>query len=175
MKKVMGVLGMCGMVTAAGLVFAGDKECPTPPAPTDARFVAITKLAGDWQCDFDGDGTMDGTANFRVTSGGHAVLETMFPGTDHEMLTIYGMDHGKLRVTHYCTMGNAPSMVATAGDAKHIAFDFDSGANVTARSGNYMGGLTLDLKDADHYDATWTHYEAGKKVDPVKFSWSRKK
>ncbi len=175
MKKVMGVLGVCGMAVAAGLVFAGDESCPTPPAPTDTRFVAITKLAGDWQTDMDGDGTMEGACSFRVTSGGHAVLETMFPGTDHEMLTIYCMDHGKLRVTHYCTLGNAPSMVASAGDAKRMVFDYDSGANVTPGSGNYMGGLALDIKDADHFDASWTHYEAGKKVDPVTFSWSRKK
>lgn len=173
--KAAVLTGLAMVAGVAGLVFAGAPECPTPGAPTDARFVAITKLAGDWQMDADGDGTMDSSCNFRVTSGGHAVLETMFPGTDHEMITVYSMDHGKVRVTHYCTLGNAPSMVASSGDAKRIAFEFDSGANVDAGSGNYMGGLVIEFKDADHFDAMWTHFESGKKADPMAFHWSRKK
>lgn len=176
MKKVMGLLGACGVAAVAGFVFAGDKEGHVhPPAPTDARFMAITKLAGNWESDTDGDGKVESTCNFRVTSGGHTVVETMFPGTEHEMLTIYCMDNGKVRVTHYCMLGNAPSMLATGSDTKHMVFEFDSGANVNAGSGNYMGGLVLDIKDADHFDASWMHFENGKKGEPAKFSWTRKK
>lgn len=173
--KAVALAGLVAVSAVSGLVLAGPSECPMPGAPTDARFVALTKLAGDWEGDTDGDGKVDSTCNFKVTSGGHAVLETMFPGTDHEMITIYHMDHAKVRVTHYCLMGNAPSMVASGGDAKRLAFEFDSGANVDAGTGNYMGGLVMEFKDADHFDAAWAHFESGKKKEPVAFHWSRKK
>ena len=39
---------------------------------------------------------------FRVTSAGSVVQETMFPGSDHEMVNMYSVDGDKLLMTHYC-------------------------------------------------------------------------
>jgi hypothetical protein len=39
---------------------------------------------------------------YRVTGAGSAVVETLFPGTPHEMVTVYHARKGVLCMTHYC-------------------------------------------------------------------------
>ncbi len=57
------------------------------------RLEAIKQLAGDWvEVGKDGKPTDRIVSSIRVTSAGSAVLETLFPGTDHEMVTMYHMD-----------------------------------------------------------------------------------
>ncbi|MCK7511304.1 MAG: hypothetical protein MZV70_49445 [Desulfobacterales bacterium] len=50
------------------------------------------------------------SVTYRITANGSVVLETLFPGTDHEMLTLYHLDNDRLGLTHYCAMGNQPRM-----------------------------------------------------------------
>ena len=47
----------------------------------------------------------------RTTGGGSAVTETLFPGTAHEMMSVYHMDGDDLVLTHYCAGGNQPRMM----------------------------------------------------------------
>src|SRR5262249_22737357 len=62
---------------------------------------------------------------YKVTSGGSAVMETIDPGTDHEMVSMIHADGPALLLTHYCMLGNQPHMKAMPkpGDSK-IAFEF---------------------------------------------------
>ena len=45
---------------------------------------------------------------YGVTAAGTAVMEALFPETDHEMLTVYHLEGNDLVLTHYCAMGNQP-------------------------------------------------------------------
>ena len=54
---------------------------------------------------------------FRVTAGGSAVEETVFPGTEQEMVTLYFVRDGRLQLTHYCMAGNQPHMLAQPAKA----------------------------------------------------------
>jgi hypothetical protein len=81
-KLVVATLGLCLGLSFAPSLRAEDKSSP--------NLDTIKKLAGEWVAmDKDGKPTGPVVSRIEVTSGGKAVLETLAPGSDHEMLTIY--------------------------------------------------------------------------------------
>lgn len=163
------------VIALSAFAFAGDMP-KAAEKPIHPGFERMKSLVGTWElADQDNNGKPDGTVVYRMTSANSVVLETLFPGSDHEMITTYHNDNGKLRVTHYCALGNQPSMIATASDANSITFTFDKGCNLDAAKDSYMGGLKVTFKDADHFEAAWTHYAGGKAGEPHAFAWTRTK
>ena len=74
----------------------------------------LKTLAGEWR------GTMgqrgkgeETTVTYRLIANNSALAETLFPGTPHEMITVYHLDSDKLLLTHYCTAGNQPTLALT--------------------------------------------------------------
>ena len=117
-------------------------------------------MAGDWTT-VGGDGTV--AVTYRVTAGGSAVVETLFPGAPQEMVTVYTVDKGELVLTHYCAAGNQPHMKAVKGGAADvIAFKFDGGGNIKSSKDGHMHEATITFKDANHVSSTWVYYEDGK-------------
>ena len=53
---------------------------------------------------------------FHVTAANSVVIETMFPGSDHEMVNTYHIDGDNLVMTHYCAMGNQPHLKLVGSD-----------------------------------------------------------
>src|SRR5437868_5054306 len=91
----------------------------------------FAQLAGEWV----GKGMHGGKEHdirviYKVTAGGSAVVETIDPGSDHEMVTVIHPDGDALLLTHYCMLGNQPHMKAMpkTGDSK-IAFEFVKATN----------------------------------------------
>jgi hypothetical protein len=128
------------------------------------RFAALKKLAGDWVAvGKDGKPTEQVFSSFRVTAAGTALHETVFPGSDHEMITIYHLDGDDLILTHYCTFGNQPRMRAEPdSDSRRIAFKFVSATNMKSSDEQHMDHATLTLVDADHFKTEWVALENGK-------------
>jgi len=140
---------------------------------TAARFEKLKGLAGDWTKS-GGDGSVE--ASYRVTAGGTAVMETLFPGTPHEMVTVFTVDKGDLVLTHYCAAGNQPRMKADrGGDASSIAFKFDGGGNIKSTKDGHMHEASFAFKDADHLTSTWQFYTDGKPGEKKEFDLIRKK
>ena len=54
---------------------------------------------------------------YRLIAADSVLVETDFPGTAKEMLTMYHRDGDQLMLTHYCRCGNQPRMRARAGAA----------------------------------------------------------
>ena len=124
----------------------------------------MKSLAGTWE-QTDDKGQKSVVSVFAVSSDGSVVREIMFPGTPHEMTNVYHLDGPSVVMTHYCAEGNQPRMRATGPDKPGaIALKFDSVSNLTARDQQYMGELTLLLKDKDHIVEQWTSFKEGKKV-----------
>src|SRR5690242_6096011 len=74
-----------------------------------AAFGRLKSLAGEWKCEAREGGHVPGKAAtilYRVTANGSTVMETLFPGTDHEMVSMYHLDGDDLKMTHYCAIGN---------------------------------------------------------------------
>ena len=132
-------------------------------------FASLKKLQGEWRGPAMQKGMPPSHSIYRVTAGGSAVQETIFPGTKMEMLSVYHMDKGRLLMTHYCALGNQPRMKlntrkSTAGE---LVFDFDGGTNLNARRDMHMHSLALTLpsiskKGPQKLTGTGTSWEGGK-------------
>ena len=44
------------------------------------------------------------SVTYETSSNGSIVVETLFPGTPHEMVSVYYDENGKFGMTHYCAM-----------------------------------------------------------------------
>ena len=119
------------------------------------RLEALKGLAGEWvEVGKDGKPTDKVISSIRVTSAGHTVQETLFPGSDHEMVTMYHLDGDDLVLTHYCSLGNQPRLRAEPGtDVNKIAFKFVSSTNLKSPDDHHINGLTLSLEGRDHFKA----------------------
>jgi hypothetical protein len=137
-------------VTAVGL--AASKSQP--------EFDHIKSLAGNWE----------GTApngkpahiNYKVVSGGTAVMESITEGPGNQMVTLYYLDGDYLMMTHYCTAGNQPRMRADATSSPStIKFTFVDATNLSGPDAGHMHAHSIIWKDADHVTQHWTWREKG--------------
>lgn len=135
-----------------------------------ATFEKMKSLSGTWKATFHGNET---TVKYRVTSAGSAVEETMDPGSDHEMVTMYFLDGDTLMLTHYCAMGNQPrlKLVPTADD-KTASFHFAGGSNISANT-PHMHALKIKFLNASTVAEEWTAFANGKATPPVAFELHR--
>jgi hypothetical protein len=165
-------LGTFALLAVVNWSVAGEKAKPV----NVQRFEALKKLAGDWVAvGKDGKPTTTVISSIRVTSAGTAVQETLFPGSDHEMVTMYHLDGADLILTHYCMLGNQPRMRAEPGkDVNKIAFKFVSGTNLKSKNDHHMNQATLTLDGKDHFKAEWNSCKDGKSCHQVRFDLVRK-
>ena len=172
------ILGLATVTVVASLLLAAgasamEKEGSLPPAPSSPGFDHLKALAGDWTMT-GGDGSV--AASYKVTANGSAVRETLFPGTPHEMLTVYTMEGGDVVLTHYCVLGNQPHMKASHGTAANqLAFKYVGGGNIKAPTDQHMHDATITFVDADHITSEWAMYQDGKQTEVKKFELTRKK
>ena len=134
--------------------------------PADAGVVAFDRfaaLAGDWVAAESGEMVKKGdlVARYRLTGAGTAVVEELFPGTPHEMLTVYHRDGEDLVLTHYCMTGNQPRMRARPTDAARIAFAFDGGTNLDPARDQHMHSASFEFVSADEIRSQWVEHEGG--------------
>ena len=101
--------------------------------------------------------------HYRVTSAGDTVMETLFPGSDHEMVSMYRMDGKPLVMTHYCSAGKQPHLRLNEGkfSPAEFIFDFVGGTNLDPDRDMRIHGLVLRIKSADQIEAEWTGYKDG--------------
>jgi hypothetical protein len=113
---------------------------------------------------------------YKVTAAGSAVVETIFPGTEHEMVTVIHEDGDDLVLTHYCMLGNQPHMKAEGkGDGNKLAFKFTGASNLKSDKDMHMHDATYTFVDKDTLKTEWTHYQDGKAGGKVVFELRRKK
>jgi hypothetical protein len=140
-------------------------------------FERLKKLAGEWSGKSDHEGSStEMKVTYKVTAAGSAVMETLFPGTDHEMVTMYTLDGDKLILTHYCAMGNQPRLKAEkTDDPKKLVFKFVDGTNLNPAKDGHMHEGQIEWVDDDHIVTQWTGYNEGKPVHTAKFDLRRQK
>jgi len=137
----------------------------------------LKKLDGEWVGKAGaGDQKMDATVVYHVTAAGSAVMETQFPGGDHEMVTLYTVEGGQLVLTHYCAAGNQPRMKARKGTAANeLIFDYAGGPGINVKTDMHMHAAKITFVDDDHIRCEWTSYEKGKAGHVMSFELERKK
>jgi hypothetical protein len=156
---------VCGLLlTLSTASFGGDKpEAKQPTTATNAGLEKMKKLAGTWlAADKDGKPTDQVQSIIKVTSGGSVVHETLFPGQPHEMISIYTVNGPDLVMTHYCVLGNQPSMKADPNSSENqIVFQFNGGGNLDPKKDKHMHEATLTFVDEDHIEVKGTGWENG--------------
>jgi hypothetical protein len=162
----MGLAVLCALLLAGG----GEARAGNP----SPAFEKLKSLAGDWVGKM-GDGNT-ANVNYRVTSAGSVVVETIMPGEPGEMVTLFHPDGDSVVGTHYCAGQNQPRMRASgaSADGKEIAFKFLDVTNLASPDASHMREVVFTFQDNDHFTATWTSREKGKDT-PMTFTYTRKK
>ena len=150
----------------------------------DNRLEKLKALAGDWLADGDEDKGV--IVTYRVSSGGSAVVETLFVGQAHEMISIYTVDKGDHLVrlaheqglTHYCSLANQPRLKGGAKIQKGVlTFKCTKTVgNAKSHDEMHIHGLDLTFTDDDHIKHDWSSFKDGKEQDKkTSFALIRKK
>jgi hypothetical protein len=166
-RKILTV-GLLIALAALPLTTRGEKAVPKlPPAPTNANFEKLKKLEGTWVvADKDGNPTDQVASVYKVTAGGSAIHETIFPGQPMEMLSVYTVDGADLIMTHYCILGNQPKLRADPkSPANQIVFQFVGGSNLDPKKDKHMHEGVLTIVSPDRIEVNGVGWENG---GPVK-------
>lgn len=162
------------MITAA-LAFMVAASAASAPADGKAALERLKALAGEWQGTAESAGGPPASARYEVGSGGSIVRELLFPGTDHEMLSVYHLVDGQLVLTHYCALGNQPRMKLKASAGDDLVFDFDGGTNFSPEKDPHVHGGRIHFISPDRMEQAWTFFAGGQATGEKKLFLTRKK
>lgn len=164
-------LAMFTLVLSGASAHAGEghDHAPKPSAGSEA-FAKIKALAGTHQAAMPDMGGGKAEVDYRVTAGGTAVIETMFRGEPHEMITVYTAEGDSVVATHYCAGGNQPVMRLNAAksSANELVFDFVS---ITGTKGaSHINGVTFRFGHDGKVEESWSTTDAARylKLEYVK-------
>jgi hypothetical protein len=159
-------LAVLALVLSAGAASAAPAPAAAPGRPALPSLERFKTLAGEWVAAEDGDMVKKGdlVARYAVTASGSAVVETVFPGSEHEMVTVYHADGPDLVLTHYCMEGNQPRMRARGAQGSRIAFAYDGGTNIDPKRDRHMHSATFELVGADEIRSEWNEIAEGQTV-----------
>jgi hypothetical protein len=167
-RNAKGIATLAALALTAGAVLAawGATAPAAAGQPASASFERFKALAGDWVAAEDGEMAKKGdlVARYAVTAAGSAVVETVFPGSPHEMVTVYHADGPDLVLTHFCMEGNQPRMRAKDASGSRFDFAFDGGTNIDPKRDRHMHSASLELMGADEIRSQWTELAEGKPV-----------
>ncbi len=157
-------IAVAAVVAGFGL-FAGVAIAQTgaPAASAAQGMEKLKALEGEW-IDTEGVfGTKGAVAvTYKVTAGGHTVVETFPVNTPYEMVTVYHIDGQDLVLTHYCSGGTQPRMKSKGLSDNVLAFDFDGGANIDPAKTSHMHTAKLEFISPDEIRGTWVNWDGGK-------------
>ena len=153
MKTIMKALGLLTIAIAV----MGARTTAAPGEGAEA-FEKLKSLVGHWET--DKTNMNKATLDVELTSGGTAVLEKFHmvdEGKPVEMTTLYYLDGGDVKLTHYCMAGNQPTMRGTySAETKTLTFDLVSISNLKSADDGHMHHATYTFLDNDHFKTTWT-------------------
>ena len=137
--------------------------------PSEA-FDKLRALSGTWSAEVTGVGPAAIVA-WKTTAGGSAVVETLFQGTDHEMMSVYFLDGGTLRMTHYCSAGNQPRMRLDAkrSTPEEMVFVFDGGTSFNPKKDMHIHEGRILFTPAGVQER-WIAWAGGTQADVKEFS-----
>ena len=170
MKVLTGILAI---LISASSVWAAMEMTPYQGS---AELQRLKTFEGKWE----GTGKeIDGTENpvkveYAVTSNGSAVIEKLFAGSPHEMVTVYYDKKGKLALTHYCSVGNRPEMDLVAANDNKIELSLNENSPIGVNEG-HMHALVISFEGKDHIEQSWTLYQDGKEAGKAVFNFRRAK
>lgn len=170
-KKAMSLL-LAGFAWAFSLDLASAADGLSPTA----AFEKLKGLAGRWEGHAGTPDGPEGAVEYRVTAAQKLVMEVLFPGSDHEMITFYYLDGDELVGKHFCVMGNQPEMKldADASSENELRFAFTGGSNMDPAKDVHMHGGKMSIREG-RLESVWAVYKDGKEDGANRFFLTRAK
>jgi hypothetical protein len=174
MKRIthISVVVACLLLVGSFVAYAGEGQ--GAPYSGSKEYERMKQLVGVWE----------GTSNmgkegqpirveYHLTAGGSAIVETLFPGTPEEMISVYHDNKGKLSMTHYCMLQNQPSMKLLKAGTDKLDFILAEGSSINPNKDPHMHALTISFVDKDHIVQNCTLFEDGKEKGVTRLNLSR--
>lgn len=141
----------------------GEKTTKLPKGSLNSAFEKMKSLEGTWVvADANGKPTDQVSSIIKVTAGGSAIHETLFPGQPQEMVSVYTVDGADLVMTHYCVLGNQPRLKADPkSPSNQIVFEFAGGSNLNPSKDKHMHSATLTFVDDSHIEVAGVGWDGG--------------
>jgi hypothetical protein len=118
------------------------------PAPSQI-FERLKTLAGNWEARRP-DGTVVKVVN-KLTAANTVLVETWTMSPTRESMTLYHMDDKTLIATHYCPLGNQPTLQLTHVSGSVFTFEFRSATNLPDRNVEHEHAFEIELLDKDSF------------------------
>jgi hypothetical protein len=180
-------LVMLGVLAAPQRTDADDAKATAKPGiDAKAAFARIKKLAGTWKSQTSMESTAEhkekgenhqgeDSVIYRLTGAGSALVETQFPGSAHEMVSVYHLDGEDLRMTHYCAAGNQPHVKLDRAHSTpdELIFVFDGGTNLDPQKDHHIHGVKITFHEDGKVTSVWEGYGGGKKDGAATFVMTR--
>ena len=177
MKRVSMIAALLiAMGAGVAAARAGEEHDHTASVQGSAELERIKGMAGRWEgtaTHMAGGSDEPAAIEYHVTSGGSAVVETLFPGTPHEMVSVYhDGPGGKLAMTHYCMLHNQPELDLVGSDEQGLQFTLSPQSTIPV-SETHMHQLTMTWTDPDHVTQEWVSQQNGQPEAPTTIRVSR--
>ena len=174
MKRITYTLLVLTCLVFVGSLVAYAGKGSGTPYTGSKEYERMKGLVGAWEgtSNMEKDGQPI-RVEYRLTAGGSAVVETLFPGTPEEMISVYHDSDGTLSMTHYCMLQNQPHMKLLKAGADRLDLAFGGGSNIDPEKDAHMHALSILFVDKDHIVQNWTYFEGGKEKSVARFDLSR--
>ena len=173
MKTLVAAIAIGFLALNPMQVMAGDHAHPSY-AGSDA-FESMKQLVGSWAGTIDmGQGPQTITASYRLTAAGSAIVETVFEGAPHEMMSVYhDTSDRKLVMVHYCAEHNQPRLTLTSMTQDELKFDLAPDADVDVSRDKHIHAVVLRIEGKDKMVQRFTAFEGGKPGQVVEVVYTR--
>jgi hypothetical protein len=157
--------GFVLLVFVAGIAAAADaRRAPAASVSTHLRapavFEQLKSLAGEWK-----GTTAKGrelAVSYRLTAAGTVLVETWTLAPGRESMTLYHLDRDDLVATHYCPIGNQPSLRLKLPAAPgRFDFAFASATNLPDPKAPHQDSFTVELLGPDRFARSEAYAEGG--------------
>ena len=117
-----------------------------PPYEGSPALKTMKSLIGTWESSHIMHGkNIPASIEYKVSSNGSRVVETMFPGSSREMVNVYHDKAGQLAMTHYCSVGNQPHLDLVAMEGNRFSFSLLSENTANLTDEGHMHDLTITI------------------------------
>lgn len=142
-----------------------DRMAGSQPRVARAAFERLKSLEGRWKGTVrspDGE-TAEVVSDFTVSAEGSAVVEHGIVGDPMETTTVYYLDRGVLRVTHYCAAGNQPRMyLDSAATPDRLTFSFEGITNLEDPDAFHMRLREIQVRGSSTLSVRWEGIQEGR-------------
>ena len=146
---------------------------PTPAKAEPSDMERFRALEGTWLSTYENPEWPPVEVTYETIAADSAVVETVFAGQPHEMMTVFHLDGDQLLCKHYCAAQNQPLLVAEAITPERVAFATVDVSNLASPDAMYMGAVEFRFVDQDHIEVSWTSFENGQPGETVNVTCKR--